>query len=310
MATTPKREEATTPTKSATTDTAQQMENNPPSRSGEQLRRRLDWVVSYPKSGNTWCRLVAMCYATGRPDLQALGKGGDNQPMLYHQVSPIPLTQMGVPAEMQIRPAAMLNLAVRIHPQEQLLKSHHAFGQVAGSHLWQPAWTRKVVYPVRDPREVCCSANDHFGHDTYQETAEFMNHEGTTIGGGEKPLHHLITSWSHHVKSWSSGTGDIDVYIVRYEDLKQNPVDEFYDVLDFVLDEKVVEDKVEKAVQSCEFDRLQEIEDEHGFPEQSPQQEKFFRSGQTDGWKEELPTEVADKIIEDHGEMMEEMGYL
>jgi hypothetical protein len=251
-----------------------------------------------------------MCYATGRPDLQALGQGGDNQTQLYHQVSPLPLSQIGVPAELQIRPAAMLNLAVQVHPQEQLLKSHHAFGQVAGSHLWQPAWTRKVVYPVRDPREVACSARDHFGHESWEYTLKFMRHEGCTIGGGMRPLHHILTSWSKHVKGWTGDTGEIDVHVVRYEDLHADPYGEFYDVLDFILDEEIEEDRLVTAVDSCEFDRLQELENDHGFPEQSPAQDEFFRSGQTAGWKEELPTEVARQIEEDHGEVMEDLGYL
>jgi len=55
----------------------------------------------------------------------------------------------------------------------------------------------------------------------------------------------------------------------------------------------------------------QEAEGVADFPEASDQAEEgFFRSGQTDGWKDELPSSLADKIESDHGEMMEEFGYL
>lgn len=301
----------------AETQTATKRERDKTETQSNGLRRALDWVVSYPKSGNTWIRLASMIYATGRPDMQALGKGGDMQVKHYHPPSPFPLRQIGLPVEMQIRPTAMLNLALDVHPQTHLLKSHHAFGEVAGIHLWQPGWTRKVINPVRDPREVCCSVKDHFGHDTYMDSAEFMAREGATIGGRQRPLHHFLSSWSSHVEGWLEASDALDVLTVRYEDLhdqvyggSQVDVSGFYDIMDFILDEDVNEERLGNAVRKSRFNRLQEIEKDTGFPEQSPQHDQFFRSGRIDGWREELPSDVARKIEDDHGGMMKRLNYL
>jgi len=189
---------------------------------------KLNWVVSYPKSGNTWIRLVARCYSTGRPELSALGRAGDMAVAPHHNASPIPLHQLGLAGEAQVRYAAMLDLAGQMH-------------------------------------------------------------------------------------SWQDAQEDVDVYITRYEDLHDNPYPEFRRILEHVLGE-VEQDRLEAAVDACAFDRLQsleEAEDVADFPEASEQaDEGFFRSGQTDGWKDELPCDLAEKIEEDHGEMMEQFGYL
>ena len=47
-----------------------------------------------------------------------------------------------------------------------------------------------------------------------------------------------------------------------------------------------------------------------GFPGAPDDAAPFFRSGQAEGWKDELPTDVARKIEDDHREMMDALGYL
>jgi hypothetical protein len=120
----------------------------------------------------------------------------------------------------------------------------------------------------------------------------------------------VIGSWSEHVRSWREG--EVDICFVRYEDLHARPYEEFGRILDCVLGD-VDGDRLEAAVDACAFDRLQgleEADDVEDFPEKSEKADCFFRSGKTDGWKDELPAELARKIEEDHGEMMEKLGYL
>jgi len=273
------------------------------------LKRDLKFVASYPKSGNTWVRMAAICYSTGRADLSALGRMGDLCVQDYHDVSPVPLSQLGLPAQAQIRPAAMLNLAFSLGgKQEHAIKSHHAFLSIEGVPLWHPSFVDRVVNPVRDPREICCSAKEHFGFESYEETAKFMAKEGQCIGGGDRPIHHVIGSWAQHVNSWQ--TAPLDVMTVKYEDLKADPLAMFEKIFGFLLDEEVDRYRVEEAVKATDFDHLKELEDEHGFPEKSDQADRFFRSGKTDGWKEELPTGVARTLEDEFGKTMEGLGYL
>lgn len=265
----------------------------------------LNFVASYPKSGNTWIRLVCTAYALGAED--ALDVRYDDVSTLDVQpVSPRPVPDMSLQEEVMVRPASMLMLRRRVQEQT-LVKSHHASMQVNDQHLWSANFTERVVNPVRDPRDVCCSAAEHFGM-TLEETVEFMAEENATIGGDDK-LHHLLGTWSQHVQSWLNHDR-VPVHTVKYEDLHADTYGEFEAILEFLGVEEVDEEKLEDAIEACRFDRLQEVEERVGFPEKSDHADKFFRRGETDGWKDELDDELVQQIEEDHADIMEEMGYL
>lgn len=271
----------------------------------------MDWVVSYPKSGNTWCRLVNRAYHTGKQELEDLGYGGDLNEEIYHRTSPIPLDQLDTSAEMQVRQTAMLYLALQRGLKGELMKSHHSFGSVCKLPLWHPQWTRKVLNPVRDPRDVACSVKSHFGHETYDDAIDFISDDEQVIGGSDKPLHHFIGSWSSHVRSWlEAKEHGFDVFTIRYEDLLEDDVGAFYEIMDWLLEEDVDEERVESAVKQCRFDRLKKLEEKKGFAEQPDESNQFFRKGKSGGWQEELTRTQARRIQNEHGEMMHKLGYL
>lgn len=268
---------------------------------------RINWVSSYPKSGNTWVRLFAAAFGKGAENgLDRFVRFDDISEFDFQSVCPIPVGKLTPDAEAMLRPAAMLVLSRKIDGPV-LVKSHHACMDINGMHLWMPQWTGKVINPIRDPRDVCCSAKHHFGFDTYAETASFMNRRDANIGGDAK-LHHFLGAWDDHVGSWIRND-NLDVHTIRYRDLWDSPIEGFTRILEFLGFEDIPEDRVEFAVKAVSFERMKEFEEEHGFPETSQHQDKFFRKGGYGGWREELPTEVAEKIEGDHGEMMEYLGF-
>ncbi|WP_263788992.1 sulfotransferase domain-containing protein [Salinibacter grassmerensis] len=285
----------------------------------------MQFVASYPKSGNTWIRLVAAAYHLSDEELLEFMESHDASADIpvalrytdaeryqYQAVSPFPLSEMNFSQEVRLRPAAMLVLRREAYMTSTRrpvpIKSHHIHAEIDGIDLWNSVWTDRVVNPVRDPREVCCSFAAHRGMN-YEETADLMADSKARMGEERERVHSLISSWSTHVRSWLSAD-DTPVHSVQYEDLAANPVDEFYNILEFMEAPDLTRDRVKEAVEQTRFDRMQELESEHGFPEKTADQEQFFRSGKTSGWEEELPSDVARKIEDDHGEMMEHLGYL
>lgn len=269
---------------------------------------QLSFCASYPKSGNTWIRLTCGAYAMGKEaDPQDFVEWDDISLQHYQIVSPVPITQVGPELEVCFRPAAMFALSLQVD-SHTLVKSHHASMDVNGIHLWNDQWTRRVVCPIRDPRDVCCSVADHFGM-THEEAVEFMDYGTANIGGGPGKLHHFLGSWSDHVSSWLDNE-TAKVHTVRYRDLQEDPMGEFQEILEFLGIEEVESDRLEMAVEGTSFDKMQEAEEEHGFPERSQHQDRFFRKGEAGGWQDELPEELAGQIAEDHGEVMERVGFL
>lgn len=280
----------------------------------------MNFVVSYPKSGNTWNRLVTAAYRTdvGPEDLAEFRTEDSTLPEMrfsdigaghYQSASPVPVADIDYVTQARLRPAAMLRLAKDVALSSSrkplLVQSHHFYKKVGGIPLWHSEWVDRVVNPVRDPREICCSHAAHFGC-SYEQSARDMAMTGATGNAStEWSLTWMTGSWSEHVRSWL-GVEDFPVFTARYEDLKANPVGQFYDILEFLDAPRLSVDAVEDAVEKTRFDRLKETEGEPGTGHEG----EFFRSGKTDGWKDELPVEVARKIEQDHGEVMEALGYL
>jgi hypothetical protein len=64
-----------------------------------------------------------------------------------------------------------------------------------------------------------------------------------------------------------------------------------------------------KAANAAEFSNLRQQENERGFREKPPVTARFFREGRAGEGKEVLPFHLLKKIGDDHGEVMERLGY-
>lgn len=270
----------------------------------EPVDTRLNWVTSFPKSGNTWIRLVCFAYLTGDVSFHAITSRGDHNSQVWHEASILPPQDLCAGGQAQTRPAVLYGLAMR-YGQEPM-KSHHGHFEVGGLPLWHDRWTRKVVVPVRDPRDVACSVADYYSKSD-EEAAAFLNTDGLYISDGEGAPLHWVDTWSEHVLSWLEC--DKDTLIVQYEDMVENDVQAFADVLSFLYGD-INEERAEWATKACRFENLRKKEEEEGFPETSDGQDRFFRRGEAGAWRDELPANVAGRIVDDHREVMERMGYI
>ena len=121
-------------------------------------------------------------------------------------------------------------------------------------------------------------------------------------------LRQRLLSWSTHVLSWVEAPG-FSVCVLRYEDMKHDPVDVFERAVRFSGLEYGRKD-ILNAVEASSFEKLQRQEKEEGFKEKSPSSEMFFRKGEVGSWREELTEKQAGRVIQNHREIMERFGYI
>lgn len=266
------------------------------------LPPRVNWLASFPKSGNTWVRLFLHAYHTGTCDINwnTTTILHDAALDFYNVVSRYPVTEMKPETLMFYRHAVLLHMAIAPSVNPRVIKTHSVNGEFAEIKLIPTALTRSAVYMIRDPRDVCVSFSKHTGT-SYAETLLKMNTPEFMLVSNENPVPVLIGSWSDHVKSWENDY----TKIIRYEDLKEDPERYFSEILE-VYGLKVNKQKLRKAIRLTDIERLKKQEEKQPFHEKG-KHEKFF--GQGSGWENELSEKQIRRIEEDHSEVMKKYGY-
>ncbi|MCI5142204.1 MAG: sulfotransferase [Candidatus Electrothrix sp. ATG1] len=168
-----------------------------------------------------------------------------------------------------------------------------------------------ALYIMRNPLDVAISYANH-SDVTIDRSIEMMaNPQGAfcrTRKGQANQLRQQLLSWSGHVLSWADAP-DLHLRIVRYEDMRLDPLPTFTATAKF-LHLPHDQQKVEDALAKCDFALLKEQEEQGNFKERPANAPCFFRKGVAGDWQERLTKEQVDRIIEDHGEVMQRFGYL
>lgn len=260
----------------------------------------IHWLASYPKSGSTWARLLLTAYhRDGYVDINDAIIAGDVNDRWYQAASVLCLRDMSIKETSLIRNAALLNLIGSVRYRPLVVKTHFANIELFDVRMIPPQMSSRSIYIARDPRDIVPSFARHLGKGI-DETIDVMDSEMHRIGEDGK-VSHVLSSWSNHVRSW--GSGDPEVLLVRYEDMKADPCD----ALDKMLTQvgvKTEPDRVQRAVEACELHRLKEQEKNAGFVEASRKAGDFF--GAT---KDCLTPEQRLKVENAHEQMMTEIGY-
>jgi len=241
---------------------------NPPARNVKVYTDDV-WLTSYPRSGNTWARFMIANLL---------------RPNVAHTLHSV---QRLVP---DIYAVSERSLAVVARPR--ILKSHEYF---------DPRY-RCIIYLVRDPRDVAVS---YFHFQTQREliAAELPARKwiGDFIAGGGE-----FGSWRDHVESWLSTRGDSERFaLVRYEDVKEDPVRELKRISRFLEKSLPLDPQgVKLAVERSSIEELRQLE------QRSPGAQPIVRRGVVGGWRNELPREAAAAIEDAFGDTMRKLNYL
>lgn len=115
-------------------------------------------------------------------------------------------------------------------------------------------------------------------------------------------------SWKNHIKSWQQ-QDQIPIHIVRYEDMKQDPITAFGSIIRF-LELEYDEDRLKQAIINSDFKLLQQMEQEKGFKEKMQKCESFFWKGKTGNYKEHMSESQIQELVAYHYDTMKEFGYI
>jgi hypothetical protein len=281
------------------------------------VNANLVWLASYPKSGNTWVRILLEAFLkegddAHSPDINRLD-------FTHHAASRAKVEAVAGCASSELtheeldwlRPAAYRMLAAG-RSRHLFVKVHDCFRLLDSStHLFPPDVSLRVIYIVRNPLDVVISFAAHL--DVSIDDAIALMSTSFSLGGDDsgvgQQLRQPLGSWSVHVDSWTAQSA-IPVQIVRYESLAFDAEAELSRIA-VGLGMSGNLKSVASAVKAAEFDRLQAEEARSGFREKSASHRgMFFRSGRPGSWRQELSKGQVDQVVSHHGEMMSRLGYL
>ncbi len=277
--------------------------------------KKIIWLASYPKSGNTWFRIFLANLLNGGDDpadINALEQAPNaSARRIFDENMGFASSDLSAEEIDRLRPDLYRWLSEN-YDAPLCMKIHDAYTHLPdGTPLIPTEATFGALYFIRNPLDVVVSFAIHSGWN-YDRTLENMSDGSFSFS--ETPnrlntqLRQKLFTWSGHVASWVDNA-PFPVCVMRYEDMKTNPLETFEKAVRFMELPHTTKD-IEKALDHCAFETLQKQEASKGFKEKSPSAPCFFRKGSFGSWRDELNLGQAQRVVEDHRIIMRRFGYL
>jgi len=232
-------------------------------------------IVGYPKSGSTWVtRLVAelvVCPVVGfwNSDHNEIAREGPHR-----------------------------------NSDFQCFKSHHQFHEI---HNNNALYEEKIIYVMRDPRDIVISGANYFPIEPwpfvaklvmkfpkiwaiYRKMVRMFSPEGYRI----KQMVHAVLYGSEHINHWVRFPWKVhykpylkhDCFFVKYEDLLAAPEYECKRILGY-LGLHRQDDQIREAIERQSFNERKE----EFLKNNENEKAKFMRVGESGQWKKKLSKE-------------------
>lgn len=281
----------------------------------QQATKGIFWLASYPKSGNTWFRVfLANLFST------------PENPFNINQINTGAIASCRQWIDQSLGfDSADLSFDEIDQLRPNIYQWHVEHTKTIGYHKIHDAYTYLdnnapliptkgslgALYFIRNPLDVAISFANH-SCCSIDEAIDNMGNKSFSFCDSrfkqQNQLRQKLCSWSMHVESWVEAQS-INLLVLRYEDMKQRPIESFTKAAYF-LQLAVSEEEILQAIKNAEFDKLKAAEIEFGFREKAPAVKHFFRKGIVDDWKNTLTETQIQRIIHDHGDIMRKYGYL
>lgn len=272
------------------------------------------WLASYPKSGNTWFRTFLSHLLKEQSEDVSINHmktdGIFSSRHIVDEITGIKTSNLTEDEIDQLRPIAYNYLATKLE-KPLYIKAHDAYTYINNGTPLLGTVNAKAIYILRNPLDVAVSFASHLSKDL-DETIQCMGNDVFCLSNSktkaQTQLRQKLLSWSGHAKSWAKAT-ELPVHFIRYEDMKENPLETFTAAVQFIgLD--CSSEQISQAIEASDFKKLKAEELKNGFKEKPYHTASFFRSGKVGDWKNHLSNEQRDQIIEDQETAMKIFGYI
>jgi len=236
------------------------------------------FVISYPKSGNTWARFLIA--------------------NLIHPVEPATFANIDrlIPEAEELTKRQLDRV-----PRPRIMKTHQYF---------DPRYPR-VIYIVRDPRDVVVSEYHFFRKRRWiEDNFPIEQFVGRFLSGKTSDY----GSWEENVGGWiATRHSNSGFLLLRYEDMLAETVDTLTRIASF-LGVHATPDQLKLAVERSSADQMRKLErsassDASSVTRIGRGDIPFVRAARAGGWKDSLPESSVAEMEGVLGPLMQWLGY-
>jgi hypothetical protein len=235
------------------------------------------FLVSYPKSGNTWTRfLVAnLLYPERNPDFTNIN-------------------------ELVPDPEALSKRHLARLPRPRVIKTHQPY---------HPNY-KNVICIVRDPRDVAVS--EYYFHRkrrVYADDFPIEEHVRRFVAGEST----VYGSWGENIATWvGARSGTPRFLLLHYRDMIADTARELHKIAEFMGVHPSPE-RIFEAVERSSAENMRKLEKKQALSWSSTRETRqdipFVRAAKAGGWREELPESSVALIENAWGSVMEHLGF-
>ena len=234
------------------------------------------FILSYPRSGNTWLRFLIASLVSGSDDVDFLNIER-LIPDIYQNSA----------------------LRLRLMQRPRILKSHEHFN----------SRYQHIVYIVRDPRDVLMSLFNYQITMNQIDELYSLDSYGRQFLRGDVPF----GSWREHVDGWvSAWHGQDNFLLLRYEDLHREPAAQLARLAEF-LGLARNPDAIESAIARCTAATMRTLEANQWRRSKVLKTKRpdrpFVGPATTGHWRRQLSSSLAGSLEETWQSTMTQLGY-
>ena len=279
--------------------------------------KKIIWISSYPKSGNTFLRAMLSAFF--------YSKDGIFKQDYLKNVAEFPRDFFDLKSSNnflnEIKEYEKIQKKISSTDKEIIfLKTHLANLTINKIYpTINKDYSICSIYIVRDPRNVILSLKNHYNVDI-KECLNFLMNDKNFICMKNKNLskgYTLILDWASNYLSWKNQK-NINTIFIKFEDLVFEQEKTFTYILNnlkkfinFEIDQK----KIENVVKTTNFKYLRQLEENEGFIENKImgiQNNKnfFFNKGIKQNFNKDLDPDIIEEIKKKYKNLLLELNYL
>ena len=280
------------------------------------VSKKIIFISSYPKSGNTWVRCIISSFLNnqnGKFNFNDLSRTG-----LFSRESHFTHLK-----DLEYQENGNLNFNFIsnnwIKAQQKINKESkgirffktHSIREISNKYFTDQTVCLGFIYIVRDPRDIAISYTHHCGGDL-NVAIETMLYNKKNYASHHK-TNELISTWKQHLFSWNK-FNSVPRLFIKYEDMLNDTRKILLQIIDFInsltnLSIQKNDNFIENILNTTSFNNLQLLENNFGFNE-ATNNSPFFRIGISNQWETGLSQNQKDLIQNELKIPMKQLGYL